>query len=104
MSRVRLRPPPVEKPAGAPSTIKAKVKVNVLRCRDEHCGGLLAFEETDQGYLLGRVLELADEDGEKRFLSCPKCGGRQLVEEYEDNGKLRVRVHGFEPGKLEGEA
>ena len=94
----------MEKPAGAPSTTKAKVKVNVLRCRDEQCGGLLAFEETDRGYLLGRVLELADADGAKRFLSCPKCGGRQLVEEYEDDGKLRVRVHGFEPGNRKGEA
>ena len=73
--------------------------MQVLRCRDVACGGLLAFEETDQGYLLGRVLELAEADGERWFLPCPKCGGRQFVEEFEHEGKSRVRVCGFEPGK-----
>lgn len=81
---------------------KPALKVNVLRCRDAACGGLLPFEDTDQGYLLGRVLELADADGEKRYLSCPKCGGRQLVEEFEHAGKLRVRVIGFEPAPGRG--
>jgi hypothetical protein len=76
---------------------KKVVKVNVLRCRDQTCKGLLAFEETEEGYLLGQVFELADEDGAKRFFPCPKCGGRLLVEEYEHEGKCRVRVHGFEP-------
>jgi len=56
----------------------------------------LAFEETDRGYLLGQVLDLADVDGEKRYFPCPKCGGRQLVEEYVHAGKKRVRVCGFE--------
>jgi hypothetical protein len=73
------------------------VKVNVLRCRDEACKGLLAFEETEEGYLLGQVLELADVDGNRRFFPCPKCGGRLLVEEFEHEGKRRVRVCGFEP-------
>jgi hypothetical protein len=58
----------------------------------------LAFEETDEGYLLGQVLELADVDGGKRYFPCPKCGGRLLVEEYvHRDGKLRTRVSGFEP-------
>jgi hypothetical protein len=87
------------KPKAAGGAGTPQLKVNVLRCRDAACGGLLAFEETDQGYLLGRVLELADVDGERRYLPCPKCRGRQLVEEYEHAGKLRVRVSGFEPGK-----
>ena len=75
-----------------------QVKVQVLRCRGETCKGLLAFEETDEGYLLGQVLELADVDGGKRYFPCPKCGGRLLVEEYvHKDGKLRARVYGFEP-------
>jgi DNA-directed RNA polymerase subunit RPC12/RpoP len=58
----------------------------------------LAFEETDEGYLLGQVLQLAEVDGTKRYFPCPKCGSRLLVEEYaHDDGKLRVRVCGFEP-------
>jgi len=74
------------------------VKVQVLRCRGESCRGLLAFEETDEGYLLGQVLGMADVDADgRRFFPCPKCGGRLLVEEYvHSDGKLRVRVSGFE--------
>lgn len=83
---------------------KAKLKVSVLRCRDAACGALMPFEETDQGYLLGRVLELADVDGEVRYLPCPKCEGRLLLEEYEHAGKIRVRIRDFEPGNSPGTA
>ncbi len=79
------------------ATPKKRVKVHVLRCRSEPCGGLLAFEETDEGYLLGQVILLASEDGGRRFFPCPKCGGRNLVEEVEHAGKMRTRVIGFEP-------
>ena len=75
---------------------KKRVKVHVLRCRSGSCDGLLAFEETDEGYLLGQVILLADEDGGKRFFPCPKCGGRNLVEEVEHAGKMRTRVIGFQ--------
>ncbi len=84
---------PAEKPLEKPA--KTQPKVNVLRCRG--CKGLLAFEETDAGYLLGQAIELADSDGDKRFFPCPKCGGRQLVEEYIHEGKRRSRISGFEP-------
>lgn len=77
---------------------KAKpLKVHVLRCRSESCAGLLAFEETNEGFLLGQVLSLAERVGEKRFFPCPKCGGRNLLEEKVYAGKVRVRVCGFEP-------
>lgn len=76
---------------------KSQPKVNVLRCRAPSCRTLLAFEETDEGYLLGQAIELADTDGDKRYLPCPKCGGRQLVDEYVHDGKRRTRVVGFEP-------
>jgi hypothetical protein len=75
-----------------------QVKVQVLRCRGAACKGLLAFEETDEGYLLGQVFDMADVDGGTRFFPCPKCGGRLLVEEYvHRDAKVRVRVCGFEP-------
>jgi DNA-directed RNA polymerase subunit RPC12/RpoP len=83
-------------PSGGKSG-KPQPKVNVLRCRAPECRGLLAFEETDEGYLLGQAVELAVVDGSKRYLPCPKCGGRQLVEEYVHDGKRRTRVIGFEP-------
>ena|GEM_PF-1296529 len=76
---------------------KAKpLKVHVLRCRSQTCGGLLAFEETDGGFLLGQAILLADEDEGKRFFPCPKCGGRNLVQEKNFAGKLRTCVYGFE--------
>ena len=78
-------------------TAKSPPKVNVLRCRAPSCGTLLAFEETDEGYLLGQAIELAESDGDKKYLPCPKCDGRQLVEEYVRDGKRRTRVFGFEP-------
>ena len=81
-------------PGGKPA--KPQPKVNVLRCRAPSCHALLAFEETDEGYLLGQAIELADVDGGKRYLPCPKCDGRQLVEEYVHDGKRRTRVIGFE--------
>jgi len=88
----------VGSPATSEDRPQKQVKVQVLRCRGVGCQGLLAFEETDEGYLLGQVLEMADVDGGTRFFPCPKCGGRLLVEEYvHRDGKVRVRVNGFQP-------
>jgi hypothetical protein len=88
----------VDSGAKAGPADKAKpLKVHVLRCRSESCEGLLAFEETDEGFLLGQVLSLAERVGEKRFFPCPRCGGRNLLEEKVYAGKVRVRVSGFEP-------
>jgi len=86
---------PKATPADRPK--RNKLRVDVLKCRNDSCDGLLAFEETDRGYLLGQVLELAEVDGDERFFPCPKCGGRQLVEEFEFEGKRRVRVVGYHP-------
>lgn len=84
-------------PASGRTAKATQPKVNVLPCRAPGCQALLAFEQTDEGYLLGQAIELADHDGPKRYLPCPKCGGRQIVEEYVHDGKRRTRVVGFEP-------
>ena len=81
-----------------PKKPKKSVKVHVLRCRSEACDGLLAFEETDEGFLLGNMYALGDVDGSRRYFPCPRCGGRNLVEEVAHQGKLRSRVYGFEAG------
>lgn len=85
--------------AGAPARPGRKIKVNPLRCKSESCDGLLAFEETDEGFLMGNMILLADEVEGKRFFPCPKCRGRNLVDEVEHGGRTRVRVFGFEPDK-----
>ena len=71
------------------------VKVHVLRCGSEACRALLPFEETDEGLLLGNMIEAASHDGATSFFPCPRCGGRNLVEEVVFEGKKRTRVSGF---------
>ena len=71
------------------------VKVHVLRCGSETCRALLPFEETDEGLLLGNMIEVATRDGSASFFPCPRCGGRNLVEEVVYEGKKRTRVSGF---------
>lgn len=75
---------------------KPAVKVHVLRCGSESCQALLPFEETDEGVLLGNMIEVATRDGDVLFLPCPRCGGRNLVEETVLAGRKRTRVCGFE--------
>ena len=74
---------------------KKPIKVHVLRCRGDQCGGLMPFEETNEGFLLGNMIVKADGDGDDRFIICPNCNGRNLVEEVEHDGKWRTRVSGF---------
>jgi hypothetical protein len=78
-----------------PAARKKDVKVHVLRCRSESCRALLPFEETDEGLLLGNMIDLASRDGAAAFFPCPRCGGRNLVEETVVDGKRRSRVSGF---------
>lgn len=96
-SKTRSKTRVVSASPSSGKTAKSQPKVNVLRCRAPGCRALLAFEETDEGYLLGQAIELAETHAGKRYLPCPKCGGRQLVEEYVQDGKRRTRVFGFEP-------
>jgi len=74
---------------------KKDVKVHVLRCGSESCRALLAFEETDEGLLLGNMYDLAERDGDLAFFPCRVCGGRNLVEEVVHEGRRRTRVCGF---------
>ena len=74
---------------------KKDIKVHVLRCGSEACRALLPFEETDEGVLLGNMIEVATRDGAARFFPCPRCGGRNLVEEIVFEGKKRTRVGAF---------
>ena len=76
---------------------KKEVKVHVLRCRSERCRALLAYEETDEGFLLGNMFYLAERDGDVAYFPCPGCGGRNIAEETAFEGKVRTRVVGFAP-------
>lgn len=74
---------------------KKDVKVHVLRCASPSCRALLPFEETDEGLLLGNMIDLAERDGDEAFFPCPRCGGRNLAHEVVVDGKKRTRVEGF---------
>jgi DNA-directed RNA polymerase subunit RPC12/RpoP len=74
---------------------KKDIKVHVLRCRSQACRALLPFEETDEGLLLGNMIEVASRDGDVSYFRCPRCGGRNLVEEIVYEGKKRTRVGAF---------
>jgi hypothetical protein len=75
---------------------KKEVKVHVLRCGCGDCRALQPFEETDEGLLLGNMMEVAERDGDRAYFPCRTCGGRILVEEVVHEGKRRTRVCGFE--------
>lgn len=74
---------------------KSAIKVHVLRCGSPTCAALLPFEETDEGLLLGNMIEVATRDAAGAYFPCPRCGGHNLVEEVVVDGKKRSRVHGF---------
>jgi len=73
-------------------------EIDVLRCLDPACRGMLAYEVTAQNILNPDLYWMARQDGSTRYFPCPKCGGRNVVEEVRDaKGALRHAVTRFEP-------
>ncbi len=72
-------------------------EVSVLRCLSESCDEMLAYEVVDDNVLYVDLAYMARSDGATRFFPCPGCGGRNVVEEFEDDGgKTKHRVTRFE--------
>lgn len=72
-------------------------KVDVLRCLSDNCNGMLAYEVTDDNVLYVDLAYTARRAGEIRYFPCPKCGGRNVVEEFVDErGAVAHRVARFE--------
>ena len=75
---------------------KKSSDVDVLRCLNPECRGMLAFEVTAENVLNPDLYWMARQDGALRYFPCPKCGGRNLVEEVRDaKGVLRHAVTRF---------
>jgi len=71
--------------------------VEVLRCLNPDCRGMLAFEVTADNVLNPDLHWMAREDGPTRYFPCPKCGGRNVVDEVRDaKGTLRHAVTRFQ--------
>ena len=82
----------------APTPKKKATDVDVLRCLGPECRGMLAFEVTAGNILNPDLHWMAEQDGSMRYFPCPKCRGRNLVEEVRDaKGVLRHAVTRFAP-------
>ncbi len=78
-----------ERPKSAPK----KGAVDVLHCRNPQCAALLAYEvESDNTLHVDLAWTAHRQDGVAYF-PCPKCGGKNVVEETRDGtGRVRHRV------------
>jgi hypothetical protein len=82
----------------APTPKKKATDVDVLRCLDPACRGMLAFEVTTENILNPDLHWMAEQDGSMHYFPCPKCHGRNIVEEVRDaKGVLRHAVTRFAP-------
>ncbi|MBI1813843.1 MAG: hypothetical protein HYR72_02565 [Deltaproteobacteria bacterium] len=77
---------------------KKGVDINVLKCLNPDCGGLLAYEVDSNNVLHVDLAWTAKADGAVRYFPCPKCDGRNVVEPFTDaKGKAGHRVTHFAP-------
>ncbi len=79
-------------PAAKPVAKKA-ADITVLHCLNPRCGGLLAYEVDGDNVLYVDLAWSAHVAGDLRYFPCPKCGGKNIVEEFRDpKGQLKHRV------------
>ncbi|HVN87247.1 MAG TPA: hypothetical protein VMW17_20635 [Candidatus Binatia bacterium] len=77
---------------------KKAADINVLKCLNPECRGLLGYEVDSNNVLYVDLAWTAQRDGESRYFPCPKCGGRNIVEPFTDaKGKSGHRVTRFSP-------
>jgi hypothetical protein len=80
-----------------PTVNKKPAADPVLRCLNGDCSAMLAYEVNAENALVVDLAYTARRDGDLRFFPCPKCGGRNVVEEFIDaKGKPGHRVTRFE--------
>jgi hypothetical protein len=86
-------------PSPAVPITKKGTDINVLRCLNPDCRGMLAYEVSSDNVLYVDLAWTARRDGELRYFPCPKCRGRNIVEEIRGaGGALQHKVTRFEPG------
>lgn len=84
----------------APLPAKKKAaEIEVLRCLNEACRWMLAYEVGPGNVLTPDLHWTARQDGALRYFPCPQCGGRNVVEEIRDaKGVVRHAVTRYEKG------
>ena len=79
-----------------PAPKKKKLDIQVLRCLGPGCGTMMAYEVNSANVLHVDLAWTARADGDVRFFPCPKCRGRNVVEEIrDDKGAVRHQVTRF---------
>ncbi len=91
------------------ATVKPAVKksadIHVLRCLNPECRGLLAYEVDSENVLYVDLGWTAQRDGQLRYFPCPRCHGRNVVEERRtDTGRVQHQVTRWQPGAAKGDA
>lgn len=67
--------------------------IHALHCLNPQCRGLLAYEVDSNNVLYVDLAWTAKRDGDTCYFPCPKCGGKNVVEEFRtEKGLLRHRV------------
>jgi hypothetical protein len=80
------------------TTGKKAADIAVLRCLNPECNGLLAYEVDSRGVLYVDLEWTAKQDGATRFFPCPKCGAKNIVEEFRtEKGQRKHRVTTWKP-------
>ena len=77
---------------------KKAADIFVLHCLNLQCRGLLAYEVDASNVLYVDLAWTAQQENGRRFLPCPKCGGKNIVEEFTtDKGQIKHKVTRWEP-------
>jgi len=80
-------------PTTPPKPAAKAVDIQVLRCLNPECRGFLAYEVDSQNVLYIDLAWTARSDGNRRWFPCPKCQGKNVVEEFRnDKGQTKQRV------------
>ena len=89
----------MDTPTKAPAAATTKAAdILVLHCLNPQCGGLLAYEVDRHNVLYVDLAWTATVDSQRQFFPCPRCAGKNVVEEHrDDKGRLRHKVTRWEP-------
>lgn len=82
----------MSEPTPTKPPVKA-VDIQVLRCLNPQCRGFLAYEVNSDNVLYIDLSWTAHSDGTLRWFPCPKCRGKNVLEEFRnDKGQTKHRV------------
>ena len=78
---------------------KKTADIQVLRCLNPECRGLLAYEVNSENVLYVDLAWTAKSDGTLRYFPCPRCNGKNVVEARRtDKGQVKHVVTRREAG------